>query len=315
MAVVDDLSFHRDLPDHSSNEIAPFSPRIPLPSGKASSKMSGNSDDFDTSGDNTKCPPLQVTVSPNPTQAKLTQKVVDDLLAEDDDEETHDVVLETFLKTSASGGSPSPTTPAPSEATLPAGMVIAPLSMLSLDNTAPSPSRRPISRPQSRSNSRTDLGASDNDLSNSSVADDDKSWNTLSSVHSSATRTRLMNHGAHTDLSNSSSNLDDAKWKSMDSVHSRTSAATAPVKGNTLEEFNDSCDSFASFGSDGDDDEDDDKGLSLQRAAFTKLMDDTDSKPKNKMLMRSQSLSGFRRGGSFRGTGLDLIEETKPTLE
>lgn len=145
--------------------------------------------------------------------------------------------------------------------------------------------------------SLTNLSITNN---NNALDDDDKTWNTNSSVHSNKT-----------DLSV------DKTWNTMESVH--TSSSSIRDMNDTIELYgnnntggsgnnnnnNDSCCSFASFG--GSDSSLDESGtdLSLQRAAFTRLVE---APTPRQMLMKSQSLR-INRGLSFR-TGLALIEES-----
>lgn len=123
------------------------------------------------------------------------------------------------------------------------------------------------------------------DPSGPSLDDDDKSWNTLSSVHS------------RTDLE------DEKSWQKLDSVHSRSSVARSGCFDSSGDlgdssSSNDSGTSFASFDSDSGEAE-----LSIQRAAFTNLSEESAPRP---VLMGSSQRSSVMR----HGTGLSLIDET-----
>lgn len=123
------------------------------------------------------------------------------------------------------------------------------------------------------------------DLSGRSLdCDDDKSWNTLSSVHS------------RTDIE------DEKSWQKLDSVHSRSSVARSACFDNS-DDLNDSASlddsgtSFASFDSGSEEAE-----LSAQRAAFKSLAEEPTPRT---VLMRSQSQRGMMRNGNT----LSLIDE------
>lgn len=110
--------------------------------------------------------------------------------------------------------------------------------------------------------------------------DDDKSWNTLSSVHS---RTELE---------------DEKSWQKLDSVHSRSSVARSGCDLDGSSSSNESFTSFASFDSEAEEAE-----LLVQRAAFQSLAEEPTPRT---VFMRSQS----QRGNMMRhGTGLSLIDE------
>ncbi|GAX11439.1 hypothetical protein FisN_22Lh123 [Fistulifera solaris] len=125
------------------------------------------------------------------------------------------------------------------------------------------------------------------DLSGRSLDfDDDKSWHTLSSVHS------------RTDLE------DEKSWQKLDSVHSRSSVARSACFDHSGElddsnSSNDSETSFASFDSEGEEAE-----LSAQKAAFTNLSDE--STPRT-VLFNTQRMRNT-------GTSLSFIDE-KSSLE
>jgi len=107
----------------------------------------------------------------------------------------------------------------------------------------------------------------------------------------------------------STSIVDDKTWKTLDSVHSKasTTAPTMSELGESSMDFNDSCCSFASFGGSDGSLNDSSPDLSLQRAAFTRLVEEPTPR---RIMMKTQSLRTVKRGMSFRGTGLSLIEES-----
>ena len=128
------------------------------------------------------------------------------------------------------------------------------------------------------------------DLSGRSLdCDDDKSWNTLNSVHS------------RTDLE------DEKSWQKLDSVHSRSSVARSACFDHSGElddssSLDDSGTSFASVDSDAEEAE-----LSAQRAAFKNLAEETAPRT---VLTAPQSQRGMMRNG----TALSFIDE-KSSLE
>jgi hypothetical protein len=133
-------------------------------------------------------------------------------------------------------------------------------------------------------------------LSSAKQLDEDTSWNTNSSVHSSTSKTDICSE-------------QNKSWKTMDSVHTTASGQGSGAMadaGNASMDFEDSCCSFASFGDSDSTLDFSGPDLSIQRAAFTRLSEDATPR---RMLMKSESLR-MQRGVSFRGTGLALIEES-----
>lgn len=133
-------------------------------------------------------------------------------------------------------------------------------------------------------------------MTGATLDDSDPSWTTGSSIHSSATEFS-----------------DKKNWDNMDSVHSSTAGGAAGVNislsefGNGSMDFNDSCCSFASFGGSDSDLDGSANDLSVQRAAFTSLVDQPTPR---RIMLKSQSVRTIKRGMSYRGTGLSLIEES-----
>ena len=145
------------------------------------------------------------------------------------------------------------------------------------------------------SGERNIMNATLNSSFGSQISDLDRSLKDHSSVHSQ-TRTPCSAEGN--------------AWNTLDSVH--TCSSTNPHNnmtdlGNASMDFNDSCCSFASFGDSSSNLSDSNNAeLNLQRAAFTRLNEEPTPR---RVLMKTHSLR-MKRGISFRGTALSLIEES-----
>jgi hypothetical protein len=106
---------------------------------------------------------------------------------------------------------------------------------------------------------------------------------------------------------------DEKTWDSMDSVHSRASTVLCSAGNSECDDsfnYNDSGDSFASFGESFSELS---ESVSEIKDAFTDLTELPKAPPPRRApLMKSNSLR-FTRGASFRGS-LSLIDETSSDL-
>ena len=153
----------------------------------------------------------------------------------------------------------------------------------------------------SRSLSCNDRGFSARSLSSNSRAHSSRSLDSDDSLDDGGALTSV--HSTVGDLPGDI--LEKKAWDTMDSVHSGTQAMSD--FGNGSMDFNDSCCSFASFGGSDSDLDNSASDLGQQRAAFTSLAEQPTPR---RMMLKSQSVRGMKRGMSFRGTGLSLIEES-----
>ena len=218
-------------------------------------------------------------VSYDPEVVSLDPVKNDDESEYSDEEEANDYLLDSLLRGPVKPSDPTESIGRPS---MP--------RRNDLDRTYSNRSLRSKTTDLDRTYSSRSLACSTaSDAGSTTRGEDDKPWGTTS-LHSSA------------------SEIDEAKnWQGMDSVHSSTAANTMSEFGNASIDFNDSCCSFASFGGSDGDLNASSEDLSLQRAAFTNLADQPTPR---RIMLKSQSVRTMKRGMSYRGTGLSLIEES-----